>query len=506
MSINGFGTNENARIDGLEEIYANYIYTDELDVGSTFISQPINYFTGVRSNIQSQIDGIYMDICNNIGRWGSFWDTTTQTNPVANAVNIIKYNNADPSNNGVYLDASLTRLTVLQEGVYNLQFSAQLTNTSATATDIFIWFRKNGTNIAESATMVQVSGSDAETVASWNYVTPMNTSDYLQIAWSSPGTGVSIKYFPVSGNIPVIPSAIATLTEVTGEGPQGPTGATPTISIGTVTSVPNGYSPTVTITGTALNPVLNFELEAGIQGIQGIQGPQGPQGPKGDKGDKGSQAESTIDAIAAASAAAASAVASAAAATASATSATASATSATASVASATASAGSATAAATSATEAAASAASISADIAGLQAQIDVIDENIVTLQEKTANITAIAGVSTTIAGGPLYVDEIVTLDISSPDVLVINSTTSMDITTAGTLEIGTTGQTNITGGTFLNLASDTQTSLIAPIVNINSGVTSGTINIGESLLDAVYIQGLPFSNINWNITSFSQW
>lgn len=467
MSINGFGTNENARIDGLEEIYANYIYTDQLDIGSTFISQPVSYFTGVRSNIQAQIDGIYTDICYNVGRWGTFWDTTTQTNPVANAVNILKYNNSDPSNNGVYLDVSSTRITVLQEGVYNLQFSAQLTNNSATATEIYIWFRKNGTDIEESATAIQVSGSQAEAVAAWNYVTPMNTSDYLEIAWSSSGTGVQILALTASGSVPAIPSAIVTLTEVTGEGPIGPTGATPNITIGTVGAVPYGSIPTVTITGTTNNPVLNFELETGPQGIQGPQGPQGPEGPRGPKGD---QAESTIEAIAAA----ATATAAAAAAAASAAEATVS-----------------AEAAAASAVAAETAAASIGADIAGLQAQIDVIDGDVAILQDKTVNITAVPG-ETTFTGTILTTN--------------INSGTAIEIGSAGNITVATTGATDIGGGTLVTVASDTQANILAPIINIDSGVSGGgIINIGSGLTDYITIQGLPFVNINWNTTAFNQ-
>jgi hypothetical protein len=490
MSINGFGTNQNARIDGLEEVYANYIYTDELDIGSTFMGQPASYFTGTRSNIQAQIDGIYTDICYNVGRWGAFYDTTTQTNPVANGVNILKLNTSDPSNNGVYLDVSATRITVLQEGVYNLQFSAQLTNTNSTATEIYIWFRKNGVNISDSATAIQVSGSQAETVAAWNYVTSMNVGDYLEIAWSSDGTGVRILAIGASGNVPAIPSAIVTLTEVTGEGPIGPTGATPNITIGTVGAVPYGSVPIVTITGTTNNPVLNFELETGPTGATGPEGPKGDKGHKGDKGDKGDTGDTGPpgDSTAADIAAAAAVTAAGAAVTAAGVADTA-----TAACITATGECVTATTACVTATE------TIEALLPDIQAQIEI-------LEEKTANITAVAGVSTTITAGPLYVDEIVTLDISSPDVLTINSSTSMEITTGGTLDIGTTGQVTVSGGTYAGLVSDATAGVIAPVININSGVSSGTVNIGESLLDAIYIQGLPFVNINWNVTSFAQW
>lgn len=58
-------------------------------------------------------------------------------------------------------------------------------------------------------------------------------------------------------------------------GIQGPTGLTPNIQIGTVTS---GNTPSVSRTGTNENPILNFVLQ---------QGPQGEIGPTGETGETG---------------------------------------------------------------------------------------------------------------------------------------------------------------------------------------------------------------------------
>ena len=80
----------------------------------------------------------------------------------------------------------------------------------------------------------------------------------------------------------------------------GVVGATPQLSIGTVSSLSSTSQPTVSITGNTLNPVLNFGLVQGIQGIQGVQGIQGIQGQKGDKGDTGDssfQTQLNTDAI-----------------------------------------------------------------------------------------------------------------------------------------------------------------------------------------------------------------
>lgn len=73
------------------------------------------------------------------------------------------------------------------------------------------------------------------------------------------------------------------------QGPQGNDGVPNTLSIGTVAS---GMTPSVTITGTAPNQVLNLVLpkgDKGEQGLKGDTGEQGIQGPKGDPGEQGPQ-------------------------------------------------------------------------------------------------------------------------------------------------------------------------------------------------------------------------
>ena len=51
--------------------------------------------------------------------------------------------------NGVTLSNS-SRLNASQAGIYNIQFSIQVENTTSDTQDIDIWFRKNGTDIAKS--------------------------------------------------------------------------------------------------------------------------------------------------------------------------------------------------------------------------------------------------------------------------------------------------------------------------------------------------------------------
>ena len=146
----------------------------------------------------------------------SFYDTTTQTNPVADAVNLMKVNSVYDSNDGTQyaIQKDTNKIYITQTGVYNIQFSAQLDKTGGGASAVYIWIRVNGQNVAHSATKVVIDGPNSEIVAAWNWVLTLNAKDYFELAWQSSDTNVILAAVAASGNIPEIPSVIITTTWV----------------------------------------------------------------------------------------------------------------------------------------------------------------------------------------------------------------------------------------------------------------------------------------------------
>jgi hypothetical protein len=135
---------------------------------------------------------------------GSFYDTTTQTNPVANAVNLMKVNSVYDSADGTQyaIKKDTNRVYITQTGVYNIQFSAQLDKTGGGNTHFDIWIRVNGQNVAHSATKVVIAGPNDEKVAAWNWVLTFGANDYFEIAWASPSTDAVLLAEAATGTSP----------------------------------------------------------------------------------------------------------------------------------------------------------------------------------------------------------------------------------------------------------------------------------------------------------------
>jgi hypothetical protein len=143
----------------------------------------------------------------------SYFDTTTQPNPVADAVNLFTYNSV-VSEQAVTRGVPTSKIFVAQTGIYNFQFSAQLDKTGGSASAVYIWPRINGVNLPDSATKIVIDGPNNEIVAAWNFVLVMQANDYFELAWESSDTNVVIPYVAATGNIPAIPSIILTVVWV----------------------------------------------------------------------------------------------------------------------------------------------------------------------------------------------------------------------------------------------------------------------------------------------------
>jgi hypothetical protein len=151
--------------------------------------------------------------------YGAFQDGTDQTAANTTTAYAITFDTTD-FNNGVTLSNS-SRLNVSQAGIYNIQFSVQLVNTTNASVDIDIWFRKNGTNIDKSNSRFGLAprkslGDPFHLIGAINFFVSLDTNDYVELMWRTSDVGAYIEHYAASSTPtrPAIPSVIATVTFV----------------------------------------------------------------------------------------------------------------------------------------------------------------------------------------------------------------------------------------------------------------------------------------------------
>jgi hypothetical protein len=177
---------------------------------------PVEYQQRYQDQFANILRLYFNTVSNNVNAprpFASFYDTTTQTNPVADAMNLMKLNSTFDSGNGAQFSVQkdTNKIFIGEDGVYNIQFSAQLDKTGGGNTEVYIWIRVNGVNVANSASKVVIAGPNDEKIAAWNWMLLFKAGDYFELAWSSPSTGTVLLAEAATAVVPEIPSVIVTV-------------------------------------------------------------------------------------------------------------------------------------------------------------------------------------------------------------------------------------------------------------------------------------------------------
>ena len=169
-------------------------------------------------------DGRYLET-----PYNQFWSDADQT--AANVATAYALTlNQDDFPNGISI-VSNSRITVSDEGLYLINFSIQYQNTTNDVQYVDIWFRKNGTDIANSNSQFSLparksSGTASSLIAVTPFMVDLAANDYIQIMWRVSDVGVTIQHLPavtaspgVTPAIPATPSAIVSVTFISAQHP-----------------------------------------------------------------------------------------------------------------------------------------------------------------------------------------------------------------------------------------------------------------------------------------------
>jgi hypothetical protein len=140
---------------------------------------------------------------------GEFYNSTTLSGSAGVSQSI--YLPTTGVSNGLSIQNN-SQIVTTQTGTYNIQFSAQC-DAFGGADIIWIWFKKNGVNIADSASKLIMQNNTAA-IMTVNIFDNATAGDYYEVVWqNNGGTGILVAD-AASGNIPAIPSVIVTMNEV----------------------------------------------------------------------------------------------------------------------------------------------------------------------------------------------------------------------------------------------------------------------------------------------------
>ena len=153
--------------------------------------------------------------------YGVFSDTDTKAPAAIYTPYAITFNTTDFAN-GFSRGSPTSRIVASASGLYNFQFSAQLSSGSSSAKKVWIWPRVNGVDVPNSNSEVSISANGEAQVASWNWALSLNANDYFEIMYAVDDTNVQLPALPATTGAvgtatfarPAVPSIILTVTQV----------------------------------------------------------------------------------------------------------------------------------------------------------------------------------------------------------------------------------------------------------------------------------------------------
>lgn len=143
--------------------------------------------------------------------YGSFDSTSSQTLAATNTATAITLGTT-LSSNGVSIGTPASRLVVAESGYYDIKTMLQLSSNSSNAKTVYVWLRKNGTDVPDTTRAFTNNINNGYTPLALTYPISLAASDYVELYWASSDTDVSLS--PITG-LAFAPDAPSVLVSVT---------------------------------------------------------------------------------------------------------------------------------------------------------------------------------------------------------------------------------------------------------------------------------------------------
>lgn len=145
--------------------------------------------------------------------YGVFTKTTDQTPAVINTEYLLTFDNTQISN-GVTIGGTTSQIIVPESGLYQFDATVQLTSGSSSAKNIWVWWKKNGTAIANSARLVTSDINNGYIPIALNETVSLAANEYVELAFAADSTNVTVDSVAATAFAPAAPAVVLSVTQV----------------------------------------------------------------------------------------------------------------------------------------------------------------------------------------------------------------------------------------------------------------------------------------------------
>ena len=183
----------------VEQEVIQYVGKSSTQLGTTSVTRGVKGTTSVSHNAGTAVTEASA-VTNTTTSAAIGYDTTVYSNDVS--------------------VSGTTQIVFARAGLYNIQFSLQFLNYTTSEDNVTVWFKLDGSDIAQSASVQQVNAKHGQSpgaaILALNILQQVTAGQYVELYWSSDTGNTVLASFPegTSPVHPVSPAVILTAVQV----------------------------------------------------------------------------------------------------------------------------------------------------------------------------------------------------------------------------------------------------------------------------------------------------
>jgi hypothetical protein len=145
--------------------------------------------------------------------YGEFTKTTDQTPASTNTAYALTFDNTEIAE-GISIGSPASRIVVVQSGLYQFDATVQIGSSSSSPKTVWLWFRKNGTDIANTARLVTININNGYTAVSMSEFFSLAANDYIEIMFASNDTAITVDNVAATAFAPAAPAVVLAVSQI----------------------------------------------------------------------------------------------------------------------------------------------------------------------------------------------------------------------------------------------------------------------------------------------------
>jgi hypothetical protein len=145
--------------------------------------------------------------------YGEFTKTSDQSPAVINTAYALTFDNTEISG-GISIGSPASRIVVVQSGLYQFDATVQISSSSSSAKTVWLWFRKNGTDVANSARLVTININNGYTAVSMSEFFSLAANDRIEIMFAADDTAITVDNVAATAFAPAAPAVVLAVSQI----------------------------------------------------------------------------------------------------------------------------------------------------------------------------------------------------------------------------------------------------------------------------------------------------